>query len=60
MSGMARLPNSQQAFLDLRKLEDYCLDPVHPPGRHKGGRFATRSVSRVPMPLGCETHCCKP
>ena len=28
-------PNSDQAILDIRKLEEYCLDPAHPRGRHK-------------------------
>jgi hypothetical protein len=32
---MARLPNCESAMLELRKLEDYCLDPAHPRGRHK-------------------------
>ncbi|HEY5238612.1 MAG TPA: hypothetical protein VIJ62_09550, partial [Rhizomicrobium sp.] len=36
---MAPLPNSTQAILDLRKLEDYCLDPKHPRGRHKARVF---------------------
>jgi hypothetical protein len=36
---MARLPNSEQAILDIRKLEDYCLDLRHPRGRHKARLF---------------------
>jgi hypothetical protein len=32
---MARLPNRERAVLDLRKIEDYCLNPAHPRGRHK-------------------------
>ncbi len=36
---MATLPNSELAILDLRKLEDYCLDPAHPRGRHKARVF---------------------
>jgi hypothetical protein len=36
---MARLPNSHLAILDLRKLEDYCLSPLHPRGRHKARVF---------------------
>jgi hypothetical protein len=36
---MARLPNSEQAILDIRKIEDYCLDPDHPRGRHKARVF---------------------
>jgi hypothetical protein len=36
---MARLPNSERAILDLRKIEDYCLDAAHPRGRHKARLF---------------------
>jgi hypothetical protein len=35
----ARLPNSNEATLDIRKLEDYCLNPAHPRGRHKARVF---------------------
>jgi hypothetical protein len=37
MPGMAHLPN--RPFVDIRKLEDYCLDPAHPRGRHKARVF---------------------
>jgi hypothetical protein len=33
------LPHGSQAVLDLRKLEDYCLDVSHPRGRHKARVF---------------------
>jgi hypothetical protein len=36
---MARLPNSERAIIDIRKIEDYCLDPQHPRGRHKARLF---------------------
>jgi hypothetical protein len=36
---MPRLPHSDLAILELRKLEDYCLDPTHPRGRHKARVF---------------------
>jgi hypothetical protein len=36
---MARLPNSDQAIVDLRKIESYCLNPEHPRGRHKARLF---------------------
>src|SRR5664279_5450146 len=36
---MARFPNSDQAILDLRKIEEYCLNPLHPRGRHKARVF---------------------
>ena len=29
------LPNVEHAFIDIRKLADYSLDPTHPVGRHK-------------------------
>jgi hypothetical protein len=34
-----RLPNPNQAILDIRKIEDYCLNPSHPRGRHKARVF---------------------
>jgi len=34
-----RLPHGSRAILDVRKLEDYCLDPRHPRGRHKARIF---------------------
>jgi hypothetical protein len=36
---MPPLPNRAQAILDIRKLEDYCLDATHPRGRHKARVF---------------------
>lgn len=36
---MASLPNGHQAILDLRKIEDYCLNPTHPRGKHKARVF---------------------
>lgn len=30
-----RLPHGAQALVDIRKLEDYCLNPRHPKGCHK-------------------------
>jgi len=38
---MTRLPHSDRAILDLRKIEDYCLNPEHPRGKHKARVFAT-------------------
>src|ERR1700690_3602345 len=34
-----RLPNPNEAVLDIRKIEDYCLSPSHPRGRHKARVF---------------------
>jgi hypothetical protein len=36
---MAPVPNADRAILDLRKIEDYCLSPAHPRGRHKARVF---------------------
>jgi hypothetical protein len=36
---MTRLPHHDQAILDIRKIEDYCLNPAHPRGRHKARVF---------------------
>lgn len=32
-------PNPDRAIVDLRKLEDYCLDSFHPRGKHKAKVF---------------------
>ena len=37
-----RMPNSERAVVDIRKLRDYCLSPEHPRGRHKARVFAAR------------------
>ena len=34
-----RLPRSDEAILDIRKIKDYCLNPAHPRGRHKARVF---------------------
>ena len=36
---MAPLPRADRAILDLHKVEDYCLSPAHPRGRHKARVF---------------------
>lgn len=35
-----RLPNGARAFVDIRKLSEYCLNPDSPRGRHKARAFA--------------------
>lgn len=35
-----KLPNAEQASVDLAKLRDYALDPVHEEGKHKARVFA--------------------
>jgi hypothetical protein len=34
-----RLPRGDEAILDIRKIEDYCMSPSHPRGRHKARVF---------------------
>lgn len=34
-----RLPSAEQAFIDIKKLRDYCLSQTHPRGRHKARVF---------------------
>ncbi len=34
------LPNGSAAFVDIRKVRDYCLNPDHPRGRYKARVFA--------------------
>ena len=33
------LPHGKEAVLDIRKIEHYCLNPLHPRGRHKARVF---------------------
>ena len=34
-----KLPNAENAFIDIAKLRDYCLNPNHPKGKHKARVF---------------------
>jgi hypothetical protein len=34
-----RLPAGADAIIEISKLRDYCLDPLHPRGRHKARVF---------------------
>ena len=34
-----KLPDAENAIIDLRKLTDYCLNPDHPRGKHKAQVF---------------------
>ena len=34
-----KLPNAERAFVDVRKLRDYCLSAAHPRGQHKARLF---------------------
>jgi len=33
------LPGAERAIVEIEKLENYCLDPTHPRGRHKARVF---------------------
>ena len=35
-----KLPNADQAVVDIAKLRDYSLNPLHPEGKHKARVFA--------------------
>ena len=35
------IPNAERAVIDIRKLRDYCLNPLHDEGQHKARVFAT-------------------
>jgi hypothetical protein len=35
-----KLPNAEQAVLEVEKLRDYCLSETHPRGKHKARVFA--------------------
>jgi hypothetical protein len=34
-----KLPNADRAIVDIAKLRDYCLNPMHPEGEHKARVF---------------------
>ncbi|HEY1950514.1 MAG TPA: hypothetical protein VGG97_26110 [Bryobacteraceae bacterium] len=36
-----KLPGATRATVDIAKLREYCLNPVHPRGRHKARVFAS-------------------
>ena len=37
-----KLPNAENAVVDIAKLRDYCLNPNHPEGKHKARIFRER------------------
>jgi hypothetical protein len=42
-----KLPNAENAFVDIAKLRDYSLNPNHPEGKHKARAFLEKlSISR--------------
>ena len=39
------VPNAERAAVDIRKLHDYCLNPLHDDGKHKARLFAAVGVT---------------
>lgn len=37
-----KLPNAQNAVIEIGKLRDYCLNPNHPEGKHKARTFEAK------------------
>ena len=35
-----KIPNAQHAIVDIRKVQEYCLNPQHNSGKHKARMFA--------------------
>ena len=40
-----RIPNAERAVVDMRKLRDYCLNPLHDEGKHKSRLFAAIGIT---------------
>jgi hypothetical protein len=39
------VPNAERAVVDIRKLRDYCLNPLHDEGKHKARLFAAIGIT---------------
>ena len=39
------VPNAERAVVDIRKLRDYCLNPLHDEGQHKARLFAAIGIT---------------
>ena len=61
-----KLPNADNAVIDLKKLRDYCLNPTHPRGKHKARVFQSllgitqndAEILRVKILEGIASHDC--
>lgn len=42
-----KLPNGENAIVDIRKLQEYCLDPEHFRGRNKARVFASIGIRQA-------------
>jgi hypothetical protein len=38
------IPNAEHAVVDIRKLRDYCLNPLHDDGKHKARLLAAVGI----------------
>jgi len=39
------VPNAERAVVDIRKLRDYCLNPLHDEGKHKARLFTAIGIT---------------
>jgi hypothetical protein len=39
------IPHADRATVDIRKLKDYCLNPLHDEGKHKARLFAAIGIT---------------
>ena len=39
------IPNAERAIVDIRKLREYCLNPLHDEGKHKARLFAAVGIT---------------
>jgi uncharacterized protein DUF6883 len=39
------VPNAEHAVVDIRKLRDYCLTPLHEDGKHKARLFVAEGIT---------------
>jgi hypothetical protein len=46
-----KLPNAERAVVDSRKLQDYCLNLLHPYGRNKARVFASVGIHQADSEL---------
>jgi hypothetical protein len=42
-----KLPNGEGAIVDIRKLQEYCLNAQHPRGRNKARVFASVGIRQA-------------
>ncbi len=42
-----KLPNAENAVIDIEKLRGYCLSPTHPKGKHKARLFRKKLCMEI-------------